>query len=195
LKLKMAPNSLFAILLRSPWWASLGIAAAVALLARLVLPERFVVAGMLGGFPFVVIAAMAAWKQAREPSATQAAAALQRMQGLSSRDLGAAIETALRSQGHQVQKVNAAGADLLLQKAGQNTLVSWRRWKAASTGIEPLRELHAAQQRHDAGAGLYIAGGEISDKARAFAKASNIRLMELAELVQLLHVSGALPRH
>jgi hypothetical protein len=30
LKLKMAENSLFAILLRSPWWASLGIALGLA---------------------------------------------------------------------------------------------------------------------------------------------------------------------
>jgi restriction system protein len=194
LKLKMAPNSLFAILLRSPWWISLAIAAGVALVARLLLPDKYVAAGMLGGFPFVVIAAMAAWKQARVPSAAQTAWALQRLNSMSSRDVAAAIEAAFRNQGQEVQKLNAPGADLVLKKAGHSTLVSWRRWKAASTGIEPLRELHAAQQRQQAGAALYIAGGEISDKARAFAKERDIRLMGVAELAQLLHSTGALPR-
>ena len=59
----MAENSLFAILLRSPWWVSLGVALALALLMRLLLPKDYAVAGMLGALPFVVIAAIAAWKQ------------------------------------------------------------------------------------------------------------------------------------
>lgn len=190
----MAPNSLFAVLLRSPWWISLAIAGGLALLARLVLPEKYAVAGMLGGFPFVVIAAMAAWKQARAPSAAQTEAALLRLNKMSSRDVAAAIEAAFRSQGHEIKQLNTPGADLALSQAGRSTLVSWRRWKAASTGIEPLRDLHAAQQRQEAGASLYIAGGEISDKARSFAKEQGIRLMDLAELAQLLHRTGALPR-
>lgn len=190
----MAPNSLFAILLRSPWWASLGIAVAVALLARLLLPERFVMAGVLGGFPFVVIAAMAAWKQARAPTTAQLTQALDRMNAMGARELGAAIEAAFGRQGHEVRKLNTPGADLELQKGGRSTLVSWRRWKAANTGIEPLRELHAAQQRQEAGACLYIAGGEISDKAKGFAKEKNIRLMGVAELAQLLSSTGALSK-
>jgi restriction system protein len=192
LKLKMAPNSLFAILLRSPWWASLGLAAGLALLARLLMPDKYVVAGMLGAFPFVLIAAIAAWKQLRAPSAAKTAQALQRLNSLNSRELGAAIEAALRSQGHEVRKLDAPGADLELLKAGHSTLLSWRRCKAASTGIELLRELHAARLRHEAGASICIAGGELSDKARSFAKAMNIRLMDMAELAQLLHTRGAL---
>lgn len=190
----MAPNSLFAILLRSPWWASLGLAAGLALLARLLLPEKYVAAGVLGGFPFVVIAAMAAWRQARTPSAAQTQQALQRIGALSSGDFGAAIEAAFRSQGHEVRRLNVPGADLELSKAGQRTLVSWRRWKAASTGIEPLRELHAAQLRQEAGSSICIASGELSDKARSSAKDLNIRVMNAAELVQLLRSTGALSK-
>jgi restriction system protein len=39
MKLKMSKNSLFAILLRSPWWMSFGLVAAIALAARALLPE------------------------------------------------------------------------------------------------------------------------------------------------------------
>ena len=52
----MAENSLFAILLRSPWWVSLAIAAVLALIARLLLPADYAVVGMLGiGLPFVLV--------------------------------------------------------------------------------------------------------------------------------------------
>jgi restriction system protein len=41
MKLKMSEKSLFAILLRSPWWWSFLIAAVLMLLARVFLPEAF----------------------------------------------------------------------------------------------------------------------------------------------------------
>jgi restriction system protein len=189
LKLKMAKNSLFAILLRSPWWASLLLAGGLALLARLVLPERFAIAGALGTLPFVVIAAMAAWKQLRAPSAAQVENCLRQLSAMSARDFGDALETAFRHQGHEVQRLKAGAAELELSRGGQRTLVGLRRWKAASTGIEPLRELHAAMLRHEADGCIYVAGGEISEKAIAFAKEKNIRLLGRLELAQL--VAGA----
>ena len=73
MKLRMAENSLFAILLRSPWWISLGLAAIVALVARLALPADLFWFGAFGGLPFVVIAVMAARRQWRAPSAAQLA--------------------------------------------------------------------------------------------------------------------------
>ncbi len=190
----MAPNSLFAILLRSPWWISLALAASVALLARLLMPQQYVAAGVLGGFPFLVIAGIAAWKQWGVPSAAHTAMALERMNALSARELGGAIEAAFRSQGHEVRRLSVPGADLELIKGGRTMLLSWRRWKAASIGIEPLRELHAARQRQAGEASLCIAGGELSDKARRFANERNIRVMDSAELARLLQSTGALPK-
>ena len=60
MKLKMAKNSLFAVLLRSPWWYSLLVVVVLAFAARALLPEPYVVVGIMGTFPFVVIAAMSA---------------------------------------------------------------------------------------------------------------------------------------
>jgi restriction system protein len=190
-KLKMAPNSLFAILLRSPWWASLGLAAALALLMRLVLPEQYVAAGVVGGFPFVVIAAIAAWKQLRAPSAAQVSQTLQRLQAMSSREFADAIEAAFRAQGHQVRRLQVPGADLELEKDHKRTLVGFRRWKAASVGVEPLLELHAAQVKLQADTSLYVATGALSEKAMDFARASHVELMGLAELARLLRTAAA----
>jgi restriction system protein len=186
LKLKMAENSLFAILLRSPWWASLGIALGLALLMRLLLPEQYAVAGMLGSFPFVVIAAMAAWKQLRAPSAAQVSQTLERLQAMSSREFADALEAAFRAQGHEVRRLNAPGADLELSLGHKRTVVGFKRWKAASVGVEALRELHAAKERLEADASLYVATGAVSEKAVDFARESRVQLMGLAELAQLL---------
>ena len=63
MKLKMSENSLFAILLRSPWWISLLIVAVITLLSFALLPEAYVGFGVMGAFPFLVIAVLAARKQ------------------------------------------------------------------------------------------------------------------------------------
>jgi restriction system protein len=192
-KLRMAENSLFAILLRSPWWVSLAIAAALALLARLLLPERFVAVGAFGaGFPFVVIAAIAAWRQLRAPSPRAVEAALQRMRALGTAELLAAAEAAWRAEGWQVQRSAVAGADLLRERAGRRELWALRRWKAASQGVEPLRELQAACARHDDATGCYLHAAAHSDKARDYARENGLRLVGAAEFAQQLLVGGAL---
>jgi restriction system protein len=190
LKLKMAENSLFAILLRSPWWMSLGIGVALALLMRLLLPADYAVAGMLGSFPFVVISAMAAWRQLRAPSASQLAQTLERLQGMSSREFAEAIEHAFRAQGHLVTRLNHPGADLELLKGHRRTVVAFKRWKAASVGVEPLRELQAAQARQQAEAALFVATGTLSEKADDFVSEHRLQLMGAPELAQLVRTAA-----
>ena len=56
----MSKNSLFAILLRAPWWISMAVVALLALAASALLPEPYVALGVMGGFPFLVIGSMAA---------------------------------------------------------------------------------------------------------------------------------------
>ena len=60
MKFQMAKNSMFAVLLRSPWWISIGIAVAVGLVAAALLPAQFKGAGALSGLPFAVIGVLAA---------------------------------------------------------------------------------------------------------------------------------------
>jgi restriction system protein len=182
----MAENSLFAILLRSPWWMSFGLAVALALLMRLLLPADYAVAGMLGSFPFVVIAAMAAWKQLRAPSARQLAQTLERLHAMNSREFAGAIEAALRTQGNEVTRLNQPGADLELRLRHRRTVVAYKRWKAASVGVEPLRELQAAQAKQEAEAAMFVATGTLSEKAGDFVREHKLQLMGAAELAQLM---------
>ena len=183
MKLRMARNSLFAILLRSPWWISFVIAAGIFAAARSVLPDIY---ALFVALPFMVIGSLGGWKQLRAPGAAWVADTLGTLRAMSWNDFSSAIEEAFRRGGYEVSRLDGAGADLELAKAGRITLVSCKRWKAARTGIEPLRELYAAKRARDAHECIYVAAGEISDNAGAFAAEKNIRILHDAELAKLL---------
>jgi len=48
MKFQMAKNSLFAVLLRSPWWISIAVAAGIFALAKMLLPFRLGAGGVVG---------------------------------------------------------------------------------------------------------------------------------------------------
>ena len=93
-----------------------------------------------------------------------------------------------RDIGCAVERLPAGGAaDMALAKGGQTTLVSARRWKAATHGVEPLRDLHAAMQARGATAGVYVVTlGQLSDNARIFARDHGIVVMQADALAQML---------
>lgn len=197
MKLEMADNALFAILLRSPWWMSLGIAAGIVLAARLVLPPAYALYGAFGALPFLLIGVASAWKQLQAPSATRIADTLVAIRKMSSGDFLIAIGDALRADGHVVSRLSGGAAEFAefeTTKGLRTSLVACKRWKAARTGIEPLRELHALKEAREAHECIYVAAGEISGNARAFASEKKIRIMEAAELAQLLRGVGRVGR-
>lgn len=187
MKFQMARNSLFAILLRSPWWMSVALAAGLFAAARLVLPALY---AFFVGLPFMVIGVYTGWRQLRAPSATRVADALEALRAMSWDEFSSAIADAFRREGYTVTPFEGAGADFELTRAHRVSIVGCKRWKVARTGVEPLRELHAARGAHEAHECIHVAAGEITDQARAFAAEKGIRLLHDAELAKLLPRSG-----
>ncbi|MBX3607155.1 MAG: restriction endonuclease [Piscinibacter sp.] len=181
----MAENSLFAILLRSPWWTSAAIAVLVGAAAWALLPPAWRVVGALTGFPFLVIALIAAWRQRHAPSAARVEQTTQAVRALAWPAFAGLLEQAFQRDGHVVQRRQGA-ADFVLERRGRAMLVSARRWKSAQTGLEPLRELQAARSAADAPDALYIGLGGLSDAAAAFAAEHRIAVWQAAELAQAL---------
>jgi restriction system protein len=179
----MNENSLFAILLRSQWWVSALIAAALIGLLRFFMPTVYAVAAAL---PFLVVAGIVGWRQARTPSGRHIAGRLERLRGMPWQEFAAAVAAAYARQGYEVQRLDDARADFALVRNGYTTLVACKRWKATRTGIDPLRELAAAREAREARECFYFAVGEITAQARVFAGERNIRLLEGAELARLL---------
>lgn len=186
MRLKMAENSLFAILLRSSWWISLAVALAFAAVSKAVLPDEYFIFGALGGFPFLVIACIAFWRQMRAPSAAQVEQRLKAAQALGAREFQAALTDAWRARGYSVSLSTHPGADLVLQRDNRTTVVACRRWKAVNHGVEPLRELLAAREAAQAGDCVYMAMTELSANAQKFAKDKRIELLGPQALATLL---------
>src|SRR3970282_496825 len=134
MKLKMAENSLCAILLRSPWWASVLAALAVFGVVRLFMHEGY---ALFAASPFIVIAAVAGWKRLRMPGgarlqgALPAAravarggvggarleAALAKLRGMPWEEFAAALEAGFRREGYAVKRLEGGAADFELTKA------------------------------------------------------------------------------
>jgi restriction system protein len=186
MRFQMAPNSLFAILLRSPWWMSAAVALGIGLLAAAALPPRYVPFGVFGAVPFLVIAAIALWRQVRTPSAETVLATLTDARGLNTSEFLARISEALTRQGHRVTMIDVPAADFEAARGGRVMLYACKRWKAANTGIGPLQELYAEVRRREAYAGFYLSGGALSDNARRFARDKGIHVVEGLELAKLL---------
>ena len=187
MKFKMSEKSLFATLLRAPWWVSFLVMFGVALVAGALLPEAYKIAGMLGAFPFFVIGVMAAWRQRNAISASRIEELVEQARRMGWRDFSVLVEEALRQQGFVVTRLNDGPADFEIEKNGRITLVSAKRWKAATVGAEHLRELLAARESRDAFSCSCMSLGVFSQAAIDLANSSPIQLLGSANIAQLMH--------
>jgi restriction system protein len=175
---KMAPNSLFAILLRNPWWISFLLAAVISVICAAMLPKDLVVFGVLGTFPFLVTGCVALKRQWNAPTAAALEAEAARLAGLPWRDFSAELEAKFVKEGYSVERLGGkkgeGAADFLLSKSGQTTLVAAKRYKAATHGVEALEALVAQQIALGADHAMYVCLGALSEQAQEFARNRHI---------------------
>ncbi len=150
------------------------------------MPAAYAPYAIFIALPFIVIGCYAGWQQLRAPSSASVATTLERLRALSWHAFSDALAEAFRRDGYAVSRLSIAGADLELTKSGRVSLVGCKRWKVARAGIEPLRELDASRHAREAHECIYVAAGEITDNARAFAAEKNIRLLHDADLANFL---------
>ena len=186
MRFKMHERSLFAVLLRSPWWVSVLIAAAIALLVRLTFSSEYMVFGMTGALPFLGVAVVALVRQLRAPSAGRVAATLGAAQAMSWRDFSTVVEAAFVRDGFGVARIDLPAADFEITKAGRVTLVSCKRWTAANQGVGPLQELVALRKSREAAEVAYVSTGALTDNAQKYAADFGVRLISGVDLAQLL---------
>jgi restriction system protein len=96
------------------------------------------------------------------------------------------LTEAWQRDGATVEAVRHSSADFIVERNGRRTVVGARRWKAARSGIEVLEGLQASRDRLDAHDALFIATGEITEQARAYAAKHLIRLGGPEMLLDLL---------
>ena len=186
MKFKMHERSLFATLLRNPWWVSLGVAILIALLSRLFLSGDFRIFGFTMAVPFAVIAAITLRKQLQAPSGARVTAVLTAVQAMSWREFSTTVEAALVRDGFNVKPLKSGGADFEIAQGLSKALVSCKRWKAASHGLAQLEELVALSKERDATEAMYISIAPLTENAQRYAVEQRMRLINGVDLVQFL---------
>jgi restriction system protein len=160
---------------------SLLVAVGVFAVGRLFLPEGF---ALFTAFPFIVISAVSLWRQLREPNGARVDAAIGALRAMTWEEFARALEQGYRREGYAVKRVEGA-ADFELERAGRLSLVAARRWKASSTGVEPLKQLVAAGKAREAVECIYVLAGETTQNALGFAKQTKVNWVRGADLVKL----------
>ncbi|MGC1443554.1 MAG: restriction endonuclease [Burkholderiaceae bacterium] len=186
MQFKMSEGSLFAVLLRSPWWYSALIAVVLIALSLAALGSQYLVFGLAAALPFVGISGMAAYRQAQRPSARDVDAIIESAMAMPARDLAARMSAAYEKIGYEVVAFKGSAADMDLTRGWRRILVCSKRFKAAKTGIEPLKALVDSGKSIEATGFAYLALGQISDNARQFARDNNIEIIDGEGLAALL---------
>ena len=187
----MPRNSLFAVLLRARWWVSLCVGVGVGAVAAALLPEAYRSAGALSGFPFLVIAGVAAWRQRHAPGPAELARLHESLSRATWPVLADALHAGFEREGWQVQRGSREPVDFVLERRGRRMVVGARRWKSARVGLESLRALQAAREAAEAADARVVALGELTEPARAYAAQHGIEVWQAAQLAQALR--GRLP--
>lgn len=187
MKINIPEKSLFSILLRSEWWKSALIAVAIVFVGQVLVSDQFKVVVTTTALPFIIIAMVALWKQRDKPGSGRIERTVEAVLDMSWKEFSDLLEQAFQREGFDVARTNGA-ADFELNKGGRTVLVSGKRWKAASHGLEPLKELVAEREKKEAREVRYVCIKEVTENAARFAKDNRIVLMQGAELAQLLRL-------
>lgn len=190
----MAPNSLFAILLRSRWWISFAITGVIVLLALALLPMEYKLVGALGATPFFAVGIVALVRQLNAPSPARVQALLDTAAAQNWAQFSAQLEAAWQAEGYTVQRIGSPAADFRLERQGKTALVSAKRWKAAHHGVEPLKLLDTARSAEGLQDAVYIALQPLQSNAAAFAQAHQQVVLQGADLAALLAKAPAAAR-
>ena len=180
-------DTLFAILLRQPWWVTLLVAFVIFAAARSIFPP---VAPFVA-LPFIGLAGYIAYRQWRGGANIDVDERLRELRDMSWEQFSALVTDAYRRQGYTVHDGDGQGYDYKLTRDGRMTLLQCRRWKVNQVGVAPLRDLARAVEREEASRGICIAAGEFSQPARQFVETEPISLLTGAELAVFLRRARA----
>lgn len=181
---KVAEGSVFAVLSRSPWWYSALIGGAFVMTSLVVPSAQIAILVVACALPFFGIAGFAAFKQLKRPSAKRIQKADQEARGLSATAIAQRVAKPYVDARFDAVDFKGAAAELELERGNRKLLLSSKRFKAANTGIEPLKQLVAAGEEIEATGYLYVTLGQVSANALAFANENNIELVQGSRLVE-----------
>lgn len=179
---KMSENSLFAMLLRSPWWYSALIGVIVIAISVAIVGGQYALLGLFGALPFLGIAGYTGFKQLQQPSMKRIQQVQAEARQMSATQIANKIAESYEAIRFDVEKFKGNAADLELVRGNRKILLCAKRFKVGNTGIEPLKQMVAAGEHVEATSYLYVALGDISTAAKDYAAKNDIELIQAAKL-------------
>lgn len=180
--IKMAKGSLFAVLLRSPWWYSASIGLFCIGVGFAIAGGKYAILGISGALPFFGIAGYSGYKQSKLPSQKRVLEVAQQAQEMRSSQIAEKISNCYVENGYESNAFKGNAAEFELTRGHRKILLCSKRFKVGNTGIEPLKQLVAAGENAEATSYLYVALGEISVAARKYANQNDVELIQVDEL-------------
>lgn len=134
-------------------------------------------------------AAVSAWRrQARRALMAHAASGTgpQVVDGMTWQEFEMLVGEAFRRQGYAVREMGGGGADggidLELRKGSEKFLVQCKQWRAYQVSVQVVRELYGVMAAKGAAGGFVVTSGRFTEEAMAFARGSNVKLIDGREL-------------
>ncbi|MFK7997057.1 MAG: restriction endonuclease [Granulosicoccus sp.] len=178
----MSQSSLFAVLLRSPWWYSVLIGVAVIAMSAVIFDGKYVALGVFTSLPFLGIAGFAGYKQAKQPGKKRILEVAEQARKMPATQIAEKVASSYREARFDSVAFKGSAAELELSRGHLKLLLCSKRFKAANTGIDPLKQLVAAGERVEATGYLYVTLGEVSEAARSYASQHNIEIIQATRL-------------
>jgi len=179
---KVSKNSLFAVLLRSPWWYSVLVGIVLIAISSVIFNAQYVALGVFSALPFFGIAGYAGYKQSQQPGLKRVLEVDEQARKMPATQVAEKIAESYREARFDSAVFKGNAADLELTRGHRKLLLSTRRFKAATTGVEPLKQLVAAGEKVEATGYLYVTLGELSDAARDYADKNDIEFIQANRL-------------
>lgn len=178
----MSKNSLFSVLLRSPWWYSVLIGLFFILASTVIANGQYVILGVFTALPFFGIASYSGYKQAKLPSQKRVLEVAEQVQKMRPIQIAEKIAEPYIEARFDAEAFKGEAATLTLIRGNRTVLISAKRYKAANTGIDHFKKLVSAGENLEATEYLFVALGEVSDAARDYAKLNSISIIQALEL-------------
>lgn len=180
--LRMSENSLFAVLLRSSWWYSVLIGLFLIAVSLLIAGGKYVFFGIFTALPFFGIAGYTAYRQLQQPGKKRVIEVATQARKMSSKEIAKKISENYEQHRFDAEPFKGNAADVELTRGARKLLLCSKRFKAATTGIEPLKQLVAAGEKAEATGYLYVTLGDISANAQDYARKNDIEVIRADKL-------------
>jgi len=177
-----------AILLRSPWWYSVLIALFAISISMVPAEGKYLFLGVATALPFIGIALYSAYNHSQRLSPKRVQEVEQKARRLSATELAKKITINYEKIRFDVSAFDGDAAEYELERGVHKLLLSCKRFKAAKTGIEPLKKMTNAGKKCEATGYLYVTLGEVSTNALEYARQNNIELIQAEALAE--HFDG-----